>query len=1160
MGRRKLVGLWIVLGLLAFIVLLAVGVQVAVNTRYVKNTVNKVLASAVDGEVNYDRLDISLLRSFPILRVTLDTVSLTYDHSKFAQWDGVGVSDTLLSAGRGSAKDTLARFDRFSAAVNLPGLISGRLRLKDARIDNLDAFLHFYDSTASNLDIFISDGKKDKKDSLKDSSVPPISVGKICLSDLGAVYTDQSSGVFAKAMMDRLGVSGSLRFLNDGGVRVRKVMLDIDALEADARVPSNSAHAYVDRLFLHETSRNTYDLGLWLDAVARTEAFGRLEVPVDLEGLVGFDMSKTSTDIDVDHLDGRLAYIPLHIEGNARMYPDSTLLDASMAVTDCPLDTLLNEYAVKFIDAAKQVRTDARMNLAAEAKGVLATGRIPQVSASVDIPRSRLAYLPLGVDGSIVLDADGTISPEKVIDATLNELKALLPGIDLKASGYGKNITGGDPAFSADADLAADLNSVMAFLPEKLGLAASGNIDLHADATGRLSYFRNLKFPDGHLQATLTGDDVKVSIPKDTLNVDLRRPDVRVGLDPEGLSASLLSDATHFVKGAGMEARARKMKNYAVMKMTESRGQKVPFADVDHNSDIISFRTGNNWFMASDVDLCVSARKRPAPPKMNRPRDGRGPGSGRMRFDSLAVRRTASSRADIDISLDSSITRYLRQWEPAFDVHVRRGTAAMPVLPLRTSLSGFQASFDGDVLQVDSLSATMGSSRVAARGTVSGLRRSLMRRGRIATDFYFHSRRVNVNELVAAFNKGKENDASAKMYAEGDESFIVDSLSDASLDKSGIPFIELPSNVDAKVKVLVDEVDYSDYVVRPFETNITLKDRKLQLSGTKVNTDLGDIALEAFYSTPDRKDISAGVDLEVYGVSADSLIKLIPSVDELMPALKSFKGKLNCEASALTQLDTNMNVLIPTLEGVVHINGQNLNVDDAGGLKKITRLLLFRNPNIGHIDDLDVNAVIHDSKVDVFPFLLGVDRYRLALHGMQGLDKTMYYHASVLKSPFLIRFGINVFGSFDKWSFNIGLPKYREGNVPVFSQQIDTMRVNIANTIRNVFETSLEDIRNHNADRELNARARQIGYEGAVAETSLEESVSAEQLAFELDAMMEEEALTAEVDAVLEESFRDIEAVMGDYEEQIYDKRILRKMERLERKKEKQAAKKNSLA
>jgi len=167
---------------------------------------------------------------------------------------------------------------------------------------------------------------------------------------------------------------------------------------------------------------------------------------------------------------------------------------------------------------------------------------------------------------------------------------------------------------------------------------------------------------------------------------------------------------------------------------------------------------------------------------------------------------------------------------------------------------------------------------------------------------------------------------------------------------------------------------------------------------------------------------------------------------------------------------------------------------------------------------------------------------------MQRLDKIMYYHASVLKSPFLMRFGVNLFGTVDKWGFTIGRPKYFEQTVPDFSAQIDTMQAKIRHTIENVFEASEEDLVNSDAGEQLRQKADAIGYDSDNELLEESDAESSEQAAFEYDAMVAEEELHDEVDAIIEESFRDIADMMSDYEDQVYEKKVLRKMERLEKK------------
>jgi hypothetical protein len=319
-----------------------------------------------------------------------------------------------------------------------------------------------------------------------------------------------------------------------------------------------------------------------------------------------------------------------------------------------------------------------------------------------------------------------------------------------------------------------------------------------------------------------------------------------------------------------------------------------------------------------------------------------------------------------------------------------------------------------------------------------------------------------------------------------------------------------------------------------------MQDQTAQLLGTHVISDIGRIAMDAYYSTRSKQDIAAGVNVRLADMKAHDIIQLLPRVDSLMPVLKSFEGRLDCDLSATTQLDTNMNVVIPSLDGLLRISGHDLEVKDAGDLRRITRLLLFRNKNIGHIDDLSVDAVVHDSKLEVFPFELGVDRYRLALQGLQGFDRSMYYHISILRSPFLLRFGINLFGSLDNWKFQLGRARYREGRVPAYTQQLDSVQINIARGIRDVFDSGVRRVQAFNDMQSVVTVDDEP--------LSLEEQLQVDDL--ELAAEMEDldALLEAEVNAALEAAAKDTEQLIQEYTEQAYDKRILRKMQQMNKK------------
>ena len=263
---------------------------------------------------------------------------------------------------------------------------------------------------------------------------------------------------------------------------------------------------------------------------------------------------------------------------------------------------------------------------------------------------------------------------------------------------------------------------------------------------------------------------------------------------------------------------------------------------------------------------------------------------------------------------------------------------------------------------------------------------------------------------------------------------------------------------------------------------------------------MGDISFDAFYSTRSKKDIKAGFDLNFKDITADKVISLMPAIDTIMPLLKSFSGLLNCEVAATASLDTNMNLIMPSINGVMRIGGEDLSIKGSEMYTSLARKLLFKNKKEGHIEEMTVEGMIKDNTMEVFPFVIKMDRYMLALSGVQNLDMSYRYHASLIKSPFLIRLGVDIYGpDFDNMKFKIGKAKYKNGNVPVFTAVVDQTKVNLVESIRNIFDKGVDAaVRENIRQSAILEHKQKIGYVKAV-DMKLEELSAEEQKQMEAD-------------------------------------------------------------
>ena len=463
---------------------------------------------------------------------------------------------------------------------------------------------------------------------------------------------------------------------------------------------------------------------------------------------------------------------------------------------------------------------------------------------------------------------------------------------------------------------------------------------------------------------------------------------------------------------------------------------------------------------------------------------------------------------DIDIRLDESLAKYFREWDMRGDINIRTGIVMTPYFPLRNILKGFECSFNNNEISIDSLKFVAGESEIAAKGKLSGLKRAMLGRGTLTLDADITSGGMNANELLRAYNSGSSFNPEAvkgELENASNSEFFKMVTTDTTAVSEEIQLIVVPANLNADISLDARNIIYSDLNISQAKADVIMKERCIQITNTNAATNMGDVTFDGFYSTKSKKDLTAGFSLNLIDITAEKVISLMPSMDTLIPLLKSFKGLLNCEIACTAQIDTNMNLIMPSINGVMRIGGENLSISDNELYRTLARKLLFKNKKEGKIDKMTVEGVIKDNVMEIFPFILKVDRYTLAMSGIQNLDMSFKYHVSVIKCPFLIRLGIDLSGpDFDHMKFRIGKAKYKNMKIPVFSTVIDDTKINLLTSIKGIFEKGVEAAVMENRKQEaIEEHKKKTGYVNAV-DMELEELSASEQEQLESDELADE--------------------------------------------------------
>lgn len=1063
------------LGMVALVVLALVGLQIALRPKLLTRVVNRIADGLVEGKVEFQEVKAHVIKSFPFLHLEAEDLAITYP--------------SPLEENR---TDTLTSLKRLDLSLDYVALSRGKYHIRHLELFRPRLFYHQYDSTLSNLDIVLRE-RAGADSSAQASPLPDISVHRVSLKDRPLL----------------------LVILPGDSLAVR-----MDGLEASFKE---------NRLEL-EAQANTY---------LRTASFGRLKVPVRVEADASLpETAPGELAVEVHRL--RLGLSSLGLEGAGTFHrgADGVMdMDLSASIPDCPLGALMKEYRDN-IPALKKVDTDARISLKASAKGRWGNGQTPLLDARLSVPEAGVDYEGLGRKGRLAVDATVSTDEHRQIHADVEKLFVDIAGARINLKGFARDVLGKDPLLSLEGSVHARVDSlVRAFAPDA-GLEATGEIDARLDGRARLSQLTVRQIGDSNVSCNLSARDLCLEMPSDSIlarlplldaTLSTRANSIDVNLDKGARVLALKTDAdtldlsigSMYVRGGGVRLLMQNsadilrggknltalmgllkvknlhlrdeeglglslMDNTETFRVTPATPERPsPRLSLSSNNGRLFFRTGENLFALRGAKLSLSARKhisRQLPPR-----------DSTRRLRRMRPRQQDDfARADIRINLGESLRKYVQEWDIEGQLDLSDGRAVLPAFPLRTRVEAVKGSFQSDTLKLQSITLRAGKSDVTARAQLSGIRRALIGRGRsrLKLKADVRSDYIDANELMRGY-------AHYAARSSRDSLALRDSLSGSMEREAGSALLVIPSNLEVDFSLESSGIKYDSLLISWAAADVAMRQRTLQITNAVASSNMGDIYFEGFYATRSIKDIKAGFNLNMVDITAEKVITLFPAVDSIMPMLTTFGGALDCTLAATSDIDTLMNLVKPSINGILKISGKNLSLKDSPEFSRIANMLMFRNRASTHIDQMTVTGILHDNMLEVFPFVLNVDRYQLAASGIQNLDRKFDYHISVLRSPLLVRFGLNAWGQdFDDIHYGLGKARYLNAQVPVYSKQLDTVQYSLVAAIHNVFELGVERaLRENRTEKYLEPLSTLEGPEDPSGEPSGDVSALVRQVA-----------------------------------------------------------------
>lgn len=1069
--RIALIAAWIVGVMVALVILLFCGIAWILTPQRLTPIVEKAVNdNIVDARFSLGKAELSVWSTFPRLNLDLDSLSVVS-----SAFDGLSQQELAkIPAGC----DTLIKIDDFSASVNIPALLVGKIMLYDINLGGAAVNVVTYSGDICNYNIFAKSDTHEVDSS--QVSLPDISLNKFRIDgDFPIRYVSVIDSVDVKiSLMEsdlitegvpgyRLALDSSLDALLPPDISVDSVNVGLGgSVEWDNDDPL--ALALTDfRL----------NIGPIMSAIAASMDFNdppcikQLAVdiepfsPVEALGMVPEKMKESLPLIESDMkvavrakllqpynlADTLLPVMDVAVEiPECSLAVDKYQITALELVADAMIDGRdINEsqFAVKKLMAEIDgVRIDFDGSVTSVADNPFVAGRVKAVARLAGLPESVRRSIPGTLKGTVSMDASTKFHQK---DLSLKGFHKIFLDGSLRLENMDVSVPDWDIEFftrSAVVDLGTSNKFVSDASRVDSLLTASLKIDtISFSAAGLSVAAKELRAGVGCSNKAL---------PKDTMTV------IPLGATIYAKELAYNDDDTTMM-------RLRDIYAFATLKRFNQ----------DAHSPLFRFQAGMkrafyadklNRLLLNNGSFDVTAHLRPM---------GKLETRLKQRYDSIAQANpgapqdslvaiykksfrgaSRSSSAEVmDFGLDNATKRMLMKWNLSGTVKAEHGAMFTPYFPLRNRLSNFNVPFSTDSVVFKDVLYKVGGSDFLINGSIRNLRRALTMRFPIRAELHLSSDSLNVNELVQASYKGaafaeRVNDGSVIM-AKFEDTDQLDSLADQAVAVNETAALLVPVNLNAEISVAARNIIYSDMLMHGFKGELLVGNGSVNLRNLSAESKIGSARMTALYSAPDKKNIRFGFGLMLDNIDVKQFIGMMPAVDSMMPLLSSFQGKINADIAATTDVDSTMNIVIPSLDAALKLTGDSLVLLDAETFRTVSKWLMFKNKKQNVVPHMEVEMLIDDSRVELFPFVFDFDRYRLAVMGSNDLALNFKYHVSVLKSPVPFKFGINLSGNADKMKVRLGGAKYKPGKSGETIAIVDTARVNLLKEIDNVFRS-----------------------------------------------------------------------------------------------------------
>lgn len=820
----------------------------------------------------------------------------------------------------------------------------------------------------------------------------------------------------------------------------------------------------------------------------------------DIHLAMPFDFNIATQKLNLAETRLKLNDLAILLKGSLAMNPNNSdiFTDFVFETENYALPKLLNLIPKKYLTSLEGTKLDGIVSSKVTVKGLYNDVSMPLIVMNAALEDGKFEYaglenkfIQMNGDAKITVD----LNNETASNIFVNQLVAQTGKSKFEAKGLIDYILADDMLFDMDMKLHVFLDEFVSMIPKDMNVKMNGLADGTAKMKFMLSEMMNYKFDKIKLDANLNASQLRISY--DTLSMYTDNANIKLKM-PNGSKSS-----TQFMN---FELRSRELG------VSQGKSTHANFNNINLHSETSNFLETNklnNYLFDFDFDLLtanmdniyvqVEKSKANVQMKMNLADTTSLPAITSI-FDIKALHLQMDTihadiqspkgnfalRSDIknptktifDINYISTCTKgnigsqhivansmsvlanilynpneknSMLQWIPKGQVAVNDARVKMEGVNADIRIPLLDFDFSQDEYSIRKAKVLVDNSDFDLTGKLWNVNQYFRNEGLLMGDFTFKSNTTDVQRLMQLTNGFGEQDSTLKVI-EANENNKTEQVA----EKSSGPYM-VPKGMDLKLNASINQVLLGFDSAQHLLGNVYVKDGLLVLEDVRFNTSAAKMQLTAMYRTPRKNHIFMGLDYHIMDMEISELLKMIPDVDSIMPMLRSFDGKGEFHIAVETYVDSLYNLKKSTLRGVSSIKGQNLVLMDGETFSEIAKTLRFNKKTKNKVDSLSAEFTIFRNEVDIYPFLIVMDKYKAVVAGRHNLDMTFDYHISVTDSPLPFKLGIDVKGTLDKMKYSLAKPRFANLYRPAARREIDNKQLEIRKMIRDALTSRVRE-------------------------------------------------------------------------------------------------------